>query len=86
VHINKCFMGKSWPLLSVFDFTGIQNKERENKIILNYSYLTNNSWYSKTQADFPTNNPNNVIVGLQMHIINNALIDSIDSKKCFQLP
>jgi hypothetical protein len=86
VRINKFFMGKRWPLLSLFDFTGIQNIERENKIIINHSHLTNNNWYRKTQADFPINDPNNVIVGFQMHTLNNALTDSIDSNKFFRLP
>jgi len=43
-------------------------------------------WYHGTQAPFPTHNPNNVILRLQMHTLNNALLFSIDSKKFLQLP
>jgi len=48
--------------------------------------MTSNNGYRETQAPFPTHNPNNVIVGLQMHFLNNTLLVSIDSKKFLQLP
>jgi hypothetical protein len=79
-------MGKKWPLLSLFDFTGVQKIERQNNTILNYSHKTSNNWYRETQAPFPTHKTSNVIVGLQMRTLNNAPLVSIDFKKFLQLP
>jgi len=36
-------MGKKKSLLSLFDLTGIQEIERENNTIVNYSHMTNNN-------------------------------------------